>query len=189
VKPFLLYPSSSVLMIIDLQERLLSAVETPERTVFINRRLLKAAQELAIPTMVTEQYPKGLGPTEASMELESFPEICLLEKIHFCCTQEDSCMEHIRGLERKQIVLSGIEAHICVLSTALDLLEKGFQVVIAADGVSSRTPGHRKQALHTAAQAGALVLPEESIVYQWLGKAGTEEFKKLLPLYASSKPS
>ena len=176
-------------MIVDLQERLLPAVEAPERTLFINRRLLKGAQELEIPTIVTEQYPKGLGPTEASMELGTFPEICLLEKTHFCCTHEDSCMEHLRRLERTQIVLSGIEAHICVLATALDLLEKGFQVVIAADGVSSRDPEHRKQALHTAAQAGALVLPEESIVYQWLGKAGTGEFKKLLPLYASSKPS
>ncbi len=175
-------------MIIDIQERLLPAVETPERVLFINRRLLKAAQELGIPTIVTEQYPKGLGSTAPSMELATFPEVCLLEKTHFCCTHEHSCMEHIRDLERKQIVLSGIEAHICVLATTLDLLEKGFEVAIAADGVSSRDPRHREQALHTASQAGALVLPEESIVYQWLQKAGTGEFKKLLPLYASSKP-
>jgi len=189
LKPFLLHPFSSILMLVDLQKRLLPAVEAPEKILFINRRLLKAAGELSVPVIVTEQYPQGLGPTDPFLELQKFPEAFLLEKTHFCCTHEASCMGYIRNLERKQIVLSGIEAHICVLSTALDLLERGYHVVVAADGVSSRNPEHKRQALDTAARAGALILPEESIVYQWLRRSGTEEFKKILPLYTPSKSS
>ncbi len=188
MKPFLLEKASSVLVIIDLQDRLLAPMKNAEEILFINKRLLKATQEMNIPTLVTEQYPRGLGPSSPSLELEKYPHILRVEKTDFCCCHEPKFMKHLNELGRTQIVLSGIEAHICLLSTALELLAKGFSVVIAADGVSSRNPLHRQWALDALSSAGASVFPEESIVYQWLQKAGTPEFKAILPLYASVKP-
>ncbi|HPQ37629.1 MAG TPA: isochorismatase family protein [Synergistaceae bacterium] len=186
MKPFILDRASSILMVIDLQEKLLPFIENAERVVAITRRLLRAAREMQIPTLVTEQYPKGLGKTSPSLELEKYPDIPLIEKIHFSSTHDTTCMHYIETLKgRDQIVLAGVEAHICVLSTALGLLQKGYRVVLAADAVSSRNSEHKKWALEAASSAGALVIPEESVVYQWLHQSGTREFKNLLPLYSS----
>jgi len=163
-------------------------MEDAEEILFINKRLLKAAQKIGIPTIVTEQYPRGLGSSSSYLELGKYPPSIRVEKLSFCCCHEPSFMEYLNKIERTQVVLSGVEAHICLLSTALKLLERGFSVVVAADGISSRNPAHRQWALDALSSTGVLVLPEESIVYQWLEKAGTPEFKALLPLYSSVKP-
>ena len=135
--------------------------------------LLKGMEKLGVPVVVTEQYPKGLGNTCKEIELNAHSSV--YEKITFSCIQTDYIKDKL--LFKKQIILCGVEAHICVLKTALDLMENNFEVHIVADAVSSRTNENKKIAVERMQQSGAYIESTEIVLFQLLDKAGTDEFK------------
>lgn len=174
---------SAHFLMIDVQERLLPAISGHEA---IHRNILKmerAAAVMNIPFCFTEQYPKGLGGTAAEI-LASLPEGALrFEKSTFSCCDEEGFNDIVDRQGRPVTVLFGIETHICVLATVLDLLELNRQVIVAADACGSRSPEHAVLAMDAMRGAGALVLPVETIIYHMMGRSGTPEFKALLPLF------
>jgi nicotinamidase-related amidase len=177
----LIKPEESCLIVIDMQERLVPAMQAPARTIKNAGVLIQAAERLEIPTLLTEQYSKGLGPTVP--ELLAFSgEAPVLEKLHFSCMKDDSFAKTFRGLGRKQAVIAGMEAHICVLQTAVNLLEEGYQIFVVTDATSSRTAESEKACLDRLSSAGAGIVTTEMVVFEWLCQAGTPEFKELLPL-------
>jgi nicotinamidase-related amidase len=171
-------------LMIDVQERLLPSIESPDAMVQNGVRLLKAAEALSLPVLWTEQYPRGIGATVAPL-MESIPASAVrLEKMTFSCCDEPGFTEKLRELKRPTVVMFGIETHICVLSTAMDLIKnEGYNVVFAADACGSRTRENHNLALEAARSCGALIIPTETVVYQLLGRSGTAEFKGLLPLF------
>lgn len=131
--------------------------------------------------LVTEQYPKGLGrtlPKVRSLLGEAPP----FEKTAFSCAEADGFMERLRALGAEHVILTGIEAHVCVLLTALDLLTRGLRVSIVADAVCSRRPANLEIGLGQARQAGAVVTATETVVFQLLGSADSDAFRELSKL-------
>jgi len=181
--PCLLDRESALLCIIDIQERLAAAMAEREAVIEAARRLVVAARRLEVPVVMTEQYPKGIGPTEPVLVEALGPEYRPVEKLHFSCCRETPFEAAVADTGRRQIVLCGMETHVCVLATCLDLLDAGHQVHVIADAVCSRDAVHKDLALAQMAQMGAVVTCVEAAVYQLLGRAGTPEFKELLPLF------
>jgi nicotinamidase-related amidase len=176
--------ASSALLAIDLQERFLNVVPAIAEDQPCGRNcriLLQAAGLLGIPRLISEQYPKGLGPTLPYL-IAAAPEAARLAKMHFSCADDPALADAIDRLGRRQLVLCGIEAHVCVLTTAADLLARGFQVVVAGDAVASREPTHVPMAMDAVRDLGALVLPTETIVMRWQRQAGVGCFKSLAQL-------
>ncbi len=170
----------SALVIIDVQEKLFPHVHESERLLARIDLLITGARLMGVPILLTEQYPKGLGPTIPQIR-ESIPEIQPLPKMDFSCAAGDAFREKLAALHRDQIILTGIEAHICVAQTALDLTHKGERVIVAADAVSSRRPFDVKIALGRLKQSGLMLSTAESVVFEWLRRAGTDEFKAIQP--------
>ncbi len=180
MKPFLLKANQAQVLLIDMQQKLFPAIHESERLLKQSSFLLSSCSILGVPVKYTEHYPKGLGNTLAEL-LDCMPKDARrFEKIHFSCWAEPgfNCFFHTEG--RPQVVVAGIEAHICVFSTVIQLLDVGYDVVVASDAVGSRNPDHRDAGLETLRNAGAAVLPVESIVYQMLERAGTPAFKQIL---------
>lgn len=166
------------LLVIDVQQRLAPVMAAPGMVVGNTAVLLKAAERLGVPVLVSEQYPRGLGPT--------VPELAALmrkddivEKNAFSCMGEGGYAERFRDMGRRQAVVCGIEAHVCVLQTALDLLAQKVDVFVVADAVSSRTDTNKGLALARLRAAGAQIVSTEMVVFEWLERAGTPEFKEL----------
>lgn len=171
----------SLLLLVDVQENLGPVMAEP-RTVYRNcSLLLRAAARLGVPVIASEQYPKGLGPTMGELKA-LLPDGAVMEKIHFSCAAEPTIAERLRGLGRDQIVVAGIEAHVCVLQTALGLKAAGYEVFVAGDACSSRQAANHQAALARMAAAGVGVAVSESVVFEWLHRAGTPEFKDLIAL-------
>ena len=169
------------LIVVDIQERLLPAIHERERVVANAVRLVKGAAIMGLPIFVTEQYRKGIGPTVPEVAA-AVPGFAPMEKLAFSACGASG---FVAALESKQIsdaVLCGIEAHVCVTQTCLDLLDKGFRVFVAADAVSSRTPENYRFGLERMSAAGAVIVSTEMVLFELLGQAGTAEFKQVLPL-------
>lgn len=182
----LLRRETAVLCVIDIQERLAAAMVEREAVIEAARKLILSARRLNVPIVLTEQYPRGIGPTEPAVMQALQDDYQPLEKLHFSCWNEASFAERLSRLAeqgRTQVLLCGMEAHVCVLQTCLDLLANGYQVQVVADGVCSRDASHKHLALAQMRQAGAAVSSVEAAVYQLLRRAGTPEFKDLLPLF------
>ncbi len=177
----LIKPEESCLIVIDMQDRLVPAMQAPARTIKNARILIKAAKRLDVPVLVTEQYSKGLGPTvaEVAKQTDGVP---VLEKMHFSCMKDEDFAGRFRSLDRKQAVIAGMEAHICVLQTAVNLMEEGYQIFVVTDATSSRTAESEKACLDRLGAAGAGIVTTEMVVFEWLGKAGTPEFRELIAL-------
>ena len=176
--------ASSALLVIDVQERFLKVVPAIAGDQVVGRNcriLLQAAGLLQIPRLLSEQYPAGLGPTLAHI-IEAAPDVPRLAKMHFSCAEDPALALAIDQLGRQQFVLAGIEAHVCVLTTAADLMSRGYQVVIAGDAIASREPSHVTMAIAALRDLGALVLPTETIVMRWQRQAGVGCFKALAQL-------
>lgn len=176
--------AKSSLLVIDVQERLLPAMAAPEAVVAKSTILLQAAQALEVPVIASEQYPKGLGHTVEALRrpLGNLP---VFAKLAFSCWRDAALKAHLIGLHeagRPQVVLGGIEAHVCVAQTALDLAQAGFATFVVADAVSARAPASVDLALERMRQAGVQVINTEMAVFEWLGQAGTPTFKALAPL-------
>lgn len=177
----LIRASDSVLVVIDMQERLVPAMQAPARTLKNAKLLLTAAHACDVPTVLTEQYPKGLGPTmpEIAAAAGNSP---VIEKLHFSCMEDKGFNEVFTALNRKQAVLAGMEAHICVVQTAASLIEKGYEVFVVSDATASRTVESETACQTRLNASGANIVTTEMVIFEWLGKAGTPAFKSLLPL-------
>ena len=178
----LLDPRLSLLLIVDVQERLVPAVQQTDQLIEACAWLVRLARELKIPVRLSEQYPRGLGPTVSPLRDLLEPEQ-VLEKVHFSCVAEPNCREAIDETGREQIIVAGIEAHVCVLQTVLNLLEQGKQVFVVADAVSSRAPENAQLGIERMRQAGAQIVTREMVFFEWLKKAGTEQFRALSKQY------
>ncbi|MDO9508591.1 MAG: isochorismatase family protein [Thermovirgaceae bacterium] len=185
MKPFRIDPERSQLLLIDLQEKMLPAVAGWESVAKNAGILLKACEVMKVPVKLTEHYPKGLGATMACVTEHLPPDAERMEKIHFSCCGEEGFDKFLRCDGRNLVVVAGVESHICVLGTVMDLLAMDYRVALAADACSSRNADHHRMACAAMSAAGAIVVPVESVVYQMLGRAGTEQFKAMLPMFKS----
>lgn len=179
--PDLLSTDNSLLVVVDLQAKLSTAMPEPDAELMTANagKLIEAAGRLNIPVLVTEQYPKGLGPTHASV-VEKLPETAqVFEKTGFSCCAANGFNQALRDSQRQQIILVGQETHVCVLQTALELLHQGYQVHVAADGVCSRKAEHKLYALQRMQQHGAAITNYESVLFEWLRDAAHPDFKSL----------
>ncbi|MEJ2117739.1 MAG: hydrolase [Alphaproteobacteria bacterium] len=175
----------SQLLVIDMQERLLPHIHQSETVVTNCLRAMRLAKRLDVPIMISEQNPKGIGPTVEVVRDEAGNTATIFEKMHFSCMQDEAIYQHLvrmRDGERFQIVLVGVEAHVCVAQTALHLAAAGYNTFVMADAVSSRTAQSRELALNRMRQAGVIITDIESVAFEWLEKAGTQEFRDLLPM-------
>lgn len=164
----------SLLLVIDVQERINGVMASDGHAARIEL-LMETSRLLKMPTVVTEQYPKGLGLTIA--QLAGQMEGPALEKDTFSCARDAGILEAIRSAGRKQVLVTGIETHVCVLQTTLDLLEAGFEVHVPHDAVNSRRPADRDWALQRMMAAGAVISSTESALFELLGRCDTPEFK------------
>jgi nicotinamidase-related amidase len=143
---------------------------------------MRAARRLGVPLLVTEQYPRGIGPTVPELAALATPAETV-EKIDFACTAEPTVRDRLGLLApRRQAVLCGIEAHVCVLQSALGLAAAGWSVTVVEDAVSSRRAADRDAGLRRLAAAGVTVATVEMVMFEWLGRAGTDAFRDLLKL-------
>lgn len=176
----------SALVLIDLQEKLAPAIDGADDIIANSTRLADYASELAVPIIVTEQYPAGLGRTLPDLrEKLVTAQAAFFDKIAFSLWLEDGIRKHIETLAeqgRGSFVIAGTEAHVCVLQAALDLQQAGFRCALVADAVGSRIPQNKELALARARQAGIEIVTQEMIAFEWMERAGTEQFRKILPL-------
>lgn len=178
--PKALQPSSTALLVVDFQDRLLPAIHEAENCVAAAGRLIAAARILGVPAVCTEQNPAGLGRTCVAIR-ESLGDEPAVEKTRFSgCV--GGVIDQLRRLDRPNIVVVGIEAHVCVQQTVLDLLRLGFTPFVCADAVGSRRPFDRDIAIERMRQAGVVVTTTESVIFELLGEAGTDTFKKILKI-------
>jgi len=174
----LLKPESTALLIIDIQERILPVISNYERVIEYTLKLIKSFKVIGLPIYYTEQYPKGLGQTAKAI-LDELEDIKPFDKMSFSCSGAGNLFEEFRKKNLSQIVICGIESHVCVQQTVLDLIENGFQVNLAADAVSSRKEIDYQTAFQRMRHHGAEVTTTESILFELLNVCGTLQFKEV----------
>ena len=163
---------------IDIQERLFPHIHDHDALADRCSRLIRGLQVLNVPITVTEQYVKGLGPTIASVR-EALGENEPLEKMTFSCCGVQAIEATVLGSRRHQVIIFGIETHVCVQQTVLDLLEQGQTVVVVEDCVSSRSANDKRVAIDRMRQQGAIITTMESLLFELLRVAGTDTFKAI----------
>lgn len=167
---------------VDIQERLFPHIHEFEQLKKNTEILIDGLKALEIPMMVTEQYKKGLGDTIAGIKekVENYP---AYEKTAFSCCDHEACMKEIKkDSTKKFVILFGIEAHICLMQTAIDLKEKGYQPVIIEDCVASRNPENKRIAINRMLQEGVIVTSYESVLFELCRSAGSDTFKTISKL-------
>jgi nicotinamidase-related amidase len=176
-----LTPQNAALVVIDVQKKLMNVLPRRTETIVAIQKLIGAARVLKLPTLVTAQYIKGLGPICAEIA-EMMTGITPLEKMTFSCCGSEEFLGALKDLRRQRIILCGIEAHVCVQQTAIDLMGDYF-VYIAADAVGSRHEMDCTVAIERLRDCGAVITTVESVVFELLRESGTEQFKQILPLF------
>ncbi|MCB1748173.1 MAG: isochorismatase family protein [Gammaproteobacteria bacterium] len=173
--------SDSLLLVIDIQQRLGDAMpgKVLNRVLQNSKLLCSASDLLGIPVVKTEQYPAGLGPTHAVVADVLPAATVSLEKVCFSCCDGDGFAAALAASGRRQVVLVGMEAHVCVLQTALDLAAAGHEVFVVEDAICSRRLENYQNALDRLRQCGVVVVTAESVVFEWMGTAGHEHFKAI----------
>ncbi len=175
----------AVLIVVDVQERLVPAIhkELYERSVRNFKIAIEAAGTLGVPIVLTEQYPKGLGRTvpEVLQALEG-KHYDRIEKVTFSCARDEAFLAAIAKTQRRQVVLIGMETHVCVYQTTVDLINAGYEVFVLDDAVSSRYFHNYQSGIAALRDAGAVVVSTETAVFQLMKVAGTPEFKKISSL-------
>jgi|ERR1039457_1208752 isochorismate hydrolase len=179
---FFLDSEAAVLVIIDVQEKLCRAMDEKILRLLTGNIgvLQEAAAELGLPVVVTEQYVKGLGQTLPVIR-EKSPEPAL-EKMTFSCCGDSAFLDRMKELNRRQIIIVGMETHVCVLQTVLELLDAGYTVHLVRDAVMSRRKDNWFVGVECAAAAGAVITSTEAVIFQLLRVAGTDSFRKLSKL-------
>jgi nicotinamidase-related amidase len=176
----LLRPEDCALAVIDIQEKLLAQIFEKERVLRNAQLLVRLADILQLPVIVSTQYEKGLGQTVAEIS-SLLPDMRPLDKLEFgCFGNSEYCSAVGKMANRSTLLLCGIESHICVTQTALGALNQGLNVHVAADAVSSRTELNWKLGLNRMQAAGAVLSSTEMMIYELLGKSGTPAFKEML---------
>ena len=170
--------NETVALVIDIQEKLFPHIDNHSKLQTNCEILLSGLSVLDIPVLVTEQYPKGLGPTIESISslVRDFKPI---GKLSFSCCGEKKFLETLHEHSKRNILILGIEAHVCVLQTVMDLIERGYLPVIIEDCVSSRKPSDRETSLKRMAREGVIITTYESILFELCEVAGTEQFKQI----------
>jgi nicotinamidase-related amidase len=193
----LLDVSRSILVLIDFQGKLVHMVHRPALVLESARRLLRLADLFSVPVVLTEQYPKGIGPTEESIRTVfdglSVPTFFLDKTAFGCCGDSgfEALLQKARPVLRppqRQIVVAGIEAHVCVMQTVLELLNSGHEVHLCWDAVSGRGEEYRKHALDRMAAAGATITNHESVAFEWARDKNHPQFKALSALLKEGQP-
>jgi nicotinamidase-related amidase len=175
----------SQLLVVDLQDKVLDPIQDKHEIIETTSRLITAAKALDIPITVSEHYRKGLGHTVKPLRAVLGTDVPVFEKLHFSCVKDEALrhrFEDNRDVGRGQVVIAGIETHVCVGQTSLDLIVEGFEVFLVGDATGSRSPLSRDLAFARLRQAGAFIVHSEMVLFEWLEKAGTPDFKALLPL-------
>jgi len=170
---------TTALLVIDVQERINGVMQSSGHVTRIDL-LAAACSTLGVPLVVTEQYPKGLGSTIP--ELAGHLSEPALVKNTFSCRRDESITNRLRSLDRRQLIVTGVETHVCVAQTVLDLLADGIQTHVPHDAVNSRRATDRDWALHRMAAAGATITSTESVLFELLERCGTDEFKTVSKL-------
>jgi nicotinamidase-related amidase len=183
--PELMSPKDTGLLVIDVQEKLLAAIPTGRRIAWNIRRLVDGAKILGLPLAATEQYPKGLGPTvpELAERLNSIP-----SKLTFSCGGCPEIFRDFQARDVRKILLTGVEAHVCVQQTALDLLADGWSVFLAVDAVGSRFEIDYRTALQRMDSAGVTLTTVEAALFEWCRTAGVPEFKQISMIAQEKAP-
>ena len=178
----LLSAPKSSLLLIDIQDRLLSAMSNPDQVIAKSQILLQAAETLGLPVTMSEQYPKGLGHTVAALKTNT---ATIFEKLSFSCWRDGALKTHFINLHetgRPLVIVAGIEAHVCVMQTCIDLANAGFGVFAVADAMSSRKPESAALAFERMRDNDVQVVNTEMVVFELLERAGTPHFKSLSAL-------
>lgn len=173
--------SRAQLLVVDVQERLLPHIDGHDEVVAQCIRMLRAAAQLGLPTTVSEQHPRGLGRTHTGVA-DAAADARRVEKMTFSVCRTPAALEALRSAGRPQVVLVGVEAHVCVQQTALDLVAEGLSPFVLADAVGSRRTRDRDVALARLAHAGVTVTTVEAAIFELLVEAGTPLFKRVLGL-------
>lgn len=174
----------ATLVVVDMQERLMSAMPEAEGGIAVKnvKIMIESAKILNIPVQVTEQYPKGLGPTINDIKESVGEGFNPIEKIVFSCARSPEFADALKKSERSSVLLCGVETHVCVLQTAIDLVNEGYRVYVPADAVVSRKEIDWKTATALMDKAGAVIGTTEAFLFQLLERAGTDEFKQISKL-------
>ena len=177
----MLSTENSILFIIDVQDKLVQMLKNSEEIAGNNCILSKAANILNVPVIVSEQYPKGLGSTIVDV-LSNIEDSNIFEKTSFSALKEYSIKTKLESLNRKKIILTGIETHICVYQTARELLDAGYEVYVVKNAVSSRKTKDYKTALELMRDYGAKLTCIETVLFEWLGSSKHPNFKEIQAL-------
>jgi nicotinamidase-related amidase len=184
--PEMMSRSDSALLVVDVQEKLVPAIGAAARVVWNVRRLIDGAKVLGLPVLATEQYPQGLGATvpELASRLEHRP-----AKLSFSCRELPDWFADLRQRNIEKLLVSGLETHVCIQQTVLDLLADGWRVYVAADAVGSRYEIDHQTALRRMDSSGAVLTTTEAALLEWCQIAGTPEFKQISRLVRENPPA
>jgi nicotinamidase-related amidase len=174
----LLNTDTATLVLIDFQERLFPVMHDKDRLLRNALKLIQGAQVLGIPIVLTEQYPKGLGPTIPEIK-GLLPDIRPIEKVCFNCCDDESFCKALESLKRRQVLIAGIEAHICIYQTAVALSRSGYQVQVVGDCVSSRDPENKLVSLFKMGAAGISPTTMEMALFELLKVARGDKFRQI----------
>ncbi|MGQ7246862.1 isochorismatase family protein [Halomonas sp. V046] len=175
----LIDPSRSALLVVDVQTGLMPVIERADQAVTEIAWLAAVAEHLAVPVWLTEQYPEGLGPTEPRLR-DALPQtVPVFIKQHFDACRAADFVAHLEASERRQIVIAGAEAHICVLQTALGLRQRGLEVFWLVEGCVSRRLDEAKLARERLLQAGGVAVSADMVAYEWLETCSGETFREI----------
>jgi len=169
----------TALIVIDLQEKLMSKIRFKDMVITNSLLLIEYAKIAGIPIILTEQYPKGLGHTVPAIK-EAMPDITPIEKLTFGCFGDKKFTKALKSLKKDTLIVLGIETHVCVCQTVLEALEK-YKVYVPVDGVSSQEKGNWVAALERMKEKGAEIVSTEMLLFELMQEAGTDEFKEMLP--------
>jgi nicotinamidase-related amidase len=175
------FPENAAGLIIDLQDKLLPHMYNAKVLEENCKKLITGLAILEIPLVASEQYPKGLGHTIKPIQ-ELIPDFKAVEKLSFSCCRDDNFRKVMRNIGKRMIIICGVEAHVCVLQSAIDMVEIGYQPVIVEDCISSRRESDKKTALKRMIQEKVIVTSYESILFELCLQAGTDTFKKISQL-------
>lgn len=181
----LLDSSRAQVIAVDLQERLLPAMSETRQVVERTELIAAATRRFGIPATLSEQYPQGLGPTFSHVRTVFGNGASVFEKLHFSCLRDPALGAHLSDLRasgRNQVIILGIETHVCVAQTAFDLHHQGYEVSVVIDACSSRRAADKDTAISRFRDHGIQVVTTEMVVFEWLERAGTDDFRAMAPL-------
>jgi nicotinamidase-related amidase len=184
--PELMCRSDSALLVVDVQEKLVAAMGGAGRIVWNVRRLIEGAETLGLPVAASEQYPQGLGPTvpELAPRLRKRP-----AKLGFSCRELADLFADLRQRDIEKLLVCGLETHVCIQQTVLDLLSDGWRVYVAVDAVGSRFDLDHRIALRRMESSGAVLTTTEAALFEWCQAAGTPEFKQISRIVREAEPT